>query len=130
MRAGLFLHLAKRLFQLARLLLQIKEKAFLGRKAIVNQWLKRLYDGTTTSVGNDKFNAFPQQYEWDESTVTSDLLIGVDSRYAAELLSRGAPETNEEDIIRRTAKGIAVHAFYEIAISDNQAVVLFDRDHS
>ena len=102
----------------------------MGRKTILNQWLKRLYDGTTTSVGNDKFNAFPQQYEWDETTLTADILLGVDSRYAIELISRGAPEMNEEDIIRRTSKGFAVHAFYEFAIGDNQAVVIFDRDHA
>lgn len=102
---------------------------FMGRKTLVNEWISRAYDGTAASIGNDIFNTFPIPDEWDESTITSDILIGVDTRYAVEMLSRGGMETNEGDLIRQTAKELAMHVLYEFAINNNQAVVLFDQTH-
>lgn len=102
---------------------------FLGRKALLNDWYSRLYDGSTTSIGNNTFGLFPTPVEWDESTITSDVFIGVDTRRAALMLTGGGVQTNAGELIRQTAKEIAVHTYYEIAIADSQAVVLFDETH-
>ncbi len=103
-----------------------KMDKFVGRKANLVKWYNRLYDGTTTSVGNDFMGIFPKPFEWDRSVVTSNYFWGVDSRYAAEFITIGGVQVNAEDIVRQLAKGIAVYTLYEFAIADKNAVAKFD----
>jgi hypothetical protein len=103
-----------------------KMDKFVTRKTNLVKWLTRLYDGQTTSVGNDFMKIYPQPLEWDRSVVTANYFWGVDSRYAIEYVSTGGVQTNSEDIIRQVAKGYAVYMLYNFAIADQNAVAKFD----
>lgn len=102
-----------------------KMDKFAARKAGRVAWLNRLYDGTTTSIGNDKFNAFPECYEWDRSVITANYFIGVDSRYAIEYFHMGGPRTDTENLVRKVAQGIAIYHHYNFGIADNNAVAYY-----
>lgn len=99
---------------------------FVFRKANRVKWYGRLYDATTTSIGNDKMNVFPDVYEWDRSVITANYGWGVDSRYAIEMISSGGVQTKAEELVRKVSEGLAFWCEYEFAIGDAYAVQKFD----
>jgi len=100
---------------------------FAVRKTNWITWITRLYDGTTTSIGNDKFNAFPEALEWDRSVaLTANYGIGFDTRYAIEEVSTGAPLVEAENIVRQVGEGTAISTMFEFTIGDNDAIAVLD----
>lgn len=104
-----------------------KMDKFAVRKTNWITWITRLYDGSTTSIGNDKFNAFPDALEWDRSAaLTTNYGIGFDTRYAIEEVSTGAPLVEAENIVRQVGEGTAISTMFEFTIGDNNAIAVLD----
>ena len=103
-----------------------KMDKFVAKKTNNVAWLNRLYDGSTSSIGNDVFKAFPKCIEWDRSVVTTNYFVGVDSRYSIEYFHMGGPKTEVENLVRKVSQGLAIYHHYDFAIADNQAVATFD----
>jgi len=99
---------------------------FAVRKANWITWITRLYDGKTTSIGSDVFKAFPKAFEWDRAVLTANYGIGVDSSFAIEEISTGAPLVEAEKLVRSVSDGTAISTMYEFTIGDNDAVAVLN----
>ncbi len=103
---------------------------FVGKKALLREYYETLAGMNNPS---DQFGfigiQLPKSYEWDRDAYGSgvnDLFVGVDSRYAFQLVTTGAVMTEYEKLIRKQLQGAAISYRSGKNILDRNAVALFD----
>jgi len=110
----------------AQLPTPFKMSHFIVRKTNWTTWHSRLYDGSTSSIGSDKFKVFPNCLEWDRSAVTANYGIGYDKRFALKEITTGAPKVEYEKLVRSASEGTAITTMFEYAVSQPKAVAVLD----
>ena len=103
---------------------------FAGKKALIQEYLTTLSDfdnpiATWGFMGVD----LPRYFEWDRTSITSDVFVGVDSRYAIQHITNGPPLIETEKVIRKQFEGTAISHSDCFTIFDNDAIALFDETH-
>jgi len=103
----------------------------LGKKALLVKYYTALadFENPIATWGFMGIN-LPKTFEWDRSVLTSDYLLGVDSRYAIEHITTGAVLTETEKVIRKQLHGTAISHRDAFAIFDENAVAIFDETHA
>jgi len=106
---------------------------FVGKKALLQEYWNTLAGMNNPS---DQFGfigiQLPRSFEWDRNVYGSgvtDLFVGVDSRYAFQLVTTGEVMTETERLIRKQLQGTAISYRSGKNILDANAVALFDETH-
>ena len=104
-----------------------KMNIHVGRKALLIKYYTNLADfdnpiATWGFMGID----LPRTIEWDRSVLTTDYIMGFDSRYAIEHLTTGAVLTESEKLIRKQISGTAVSHRDAFSVFDKNAIAIWD----
>lgn len=107
-----------------------KMNAHIGKKALLVEYYTVLadFDNPIATWGFMGIE-LPKTYEWDRTVLTSDYLLGFDTRYAIEHITTGSVLTETEKLIRKQIQGTAISHRDAFAIFDNYAIGIFDETH-